>query len=271
MAFDENQFTTTFTTAVADSFNDTEENTLDVDVAVADSFNTDESTNDSYNADVDLTDSFHEDSYNTDIDIDDSGNTDSYNDTWSFTDSSTTDNSVNAGVRSYDTGIGSLSFTGAAGAAGAGDVLINNQNTIVDQSASNNIVAFGDVTQKYANESVVASGSDSAAAGDDLTVTTNIDQSTHIDAGGDVLIDSGKTVTETIDSYNTHNFSWTETDESIEVDIDDSWNSHTLEVGVDNSFNDDSTAFDYTDVDVDVDAIVGSQGAVIADDIDLGF
>lgn len=274
MAFDDYNLNTAISTAVADSFNETTTNTLGVEVGVADSFNETTTLENVGNTDVDLTDSFHEDSHNTDVDIDDSGNTDSYNDTIDASDRSVNDDSINAGVRSYNTGFGDLSFGGAAAAAGAagggGDLTVTNHNTVVDQSVNGNVAAFGPVHQVSANESVVASGPDSIAAGDDVSVDTYVDQGTYISAEGDVLIDgSTKTVEVDINSGNTNNFSYSETDSSIDVDIDDSWNTATWNTEVTDSFNDESLVFNDTDVEVDVNAIVGSYGAGIADGVDV--
>ena len=76
--------------------------------------NSDNSTNDSYN------------DWSTDT------VSDSYN---SWTDASTDDHSIVVGMRSYDTGIGDVSLARRCGRLRRrGDTMINNQNTIVDQS-----------------------------------------------------------------------------------------------------------------------------------------
>jgi hypothetical protein len=276
MAFDDN-FNATLSTTVADSYNDTETNNLDVDVTVADSGNTDESVNDSYNDTATATDSFHWGSHNTETDTEHSGNTDSYNDSWSYTDSSqtdnsdnsTNDNSINAGVRSYNTGFGDVG--GAAAAAGGGDVMIDNRSTIVDQSVNGNIAAVGPVHTTAASEAVVNSGDDAIVAGDDANVAYNIDNSTSMTAEGDILIDSTKTVTTNINSGNSYDFSYTETDNSIEVDVDDSFNSYEWNHSVTDSYNDDTSLVFDTQVDVDVNAIVDSFGAGIADGSDVAL
>jgi hypothetical protein len=268
MAFDDNTFTTTLTTAVTDSFTSEEDNSVNVDATATGSFNEDNSVHDSGNAVVDVNDSFKNDSDNVEWDIDDSGNTGSYNDTWSFTDASETDNSVNAGVRSYNTGIDGLA--GGAAAGGAGDVMINNQNTIVDQSLNGNVAADGPVFQGVGGSSIVASGDDSWAAGGDITSTIKVDESTNISADGDVLIDSEKTVDWDINSGNTETHTFTYTDESTNVEIDDSFNPSEYTTTITDSFTDDSLVFDYDDVDVTVDAVVGSTVTDIGD-IDVAF
>lgn len=278
MAFDDYTLNAALSTTVADSFNDEETNNLDVDVSVADSGNTDNSTDnssaDTYTADG----SFHWGSHNTDTDTEHSGNVDSYNDTWSFTDSSTednsdnstNDNSINAGVRSYNTGFGDVGGAAAA-AGGGGDMMIDNRSTIVDQSVNGNIAAFGPVHTAVSSEAVVNSGDDAIVAGDDANVVYNIDNSTSMSADGDILIDSTKTVNTAINSGNTYDFSYSYEDNSIDVDIDDSGNSYTWEHTVTDSYNDDVLFDSTTDVDIDVNAIVDSLGAGIADGSDVAL
>src|SRR3546814_14293541 len=96
MAFDDYTLNAALSTTIADSFNDTEENTLDVEVGVADSLNEDNSTNDNSQTDIGLTDSFHYGSSNTDTDTEDSRNTHSYNDSLDFSDNSADDHPANS-------------------------------------------------------------------------------------------------------------------------------------------------------------------------------
>lgn len=264
MAFDNNNLAATLTSSIDGSFNDLEDNSVNVDASATDSFNTDASTNDNSTTEVGIVDSGNVDSGNTAIDIEDSGNTFDFTAWVDASDNSVNDDSINAGVRSYNLGFDGASFGGAAGAAG-GDVLINNQNTVVDQSVSGNYAVAGDLAQEFANSSVTASGDDSVAAGGDVTVTTIVDQSTSIDAEGDVLIDSTKTENWAINSGNSYDFDYSYTDESVTVDVADSFNDYSLDVGVTDSFNDESLVFDYTDVDVTVDAIVDSTVTDIGD------
>lgn len=276
MAFDDYTLNAALSTTIADSYNDTETNNLDVDVTVADSGNTDNSTNDSYNESYAADGSFHWGSHNTDTDTEHSGNTDSYNDSWSFTDNSTTDNSdnstndnsVNAGVRSYNTGFGDVGGAAAA-AGGGGDVMIDNRSTIVDQSVNGNVAALGPVSTTVASEAVVNSGDDAIVAGDDANVVYNIDNSTTMSAEGDILIDSTKTVNVAINSGNTYDLSYSYEDNSIDVDIDDSGNSYEWNHSVSDSYNDTALFESTSDVDIDVNAIVDSFGAGIADGSDV--
>jgi len=262
MAFDETT-NTSIATAISDSFNDVEENNLGVTVGVADSFNDDHSTTDSGNTAVGIDGSFNSDFGNTSTDVDDSFNTSTDTHVWTFTDTSETDNSVNAGLRSYDTGFSGVG--GAAAGAAGGDVMVNNQNSIVDQSVNQNLAGSGSVWQSFVTSSVSASGDDALAAGGDISVDTYVDQSTSISADGDVLIDSTKNVSWTEDSGNTSNFSYSYEDSSTTIDIDDSFNTHSWETTVTESYNDDSTVFSDTDINVDLDAIVDSSGAAIGD------
>jgi hypothetical protein len=267
MAFDDNTYNATLT-SVADSYNtDEETNTTNASWTATTTANTDNSVNDSGNAAYTATDSFHVDSYNTDDSMTNSGNTwtatyeedDSDNSTNTYTDSS--DHSINAGNRSYSLGAGG---DGAA-AAGAGSA------TVIDQSLNANIAADGPVLQHIGSTAIVGSGADSMVAGGDIDVSYDIDQSTNFSADGDILIDSTKNVTEISDSYNTANLSWEETDNSIDVDIDDSYNTWTHDTAVTDSFNQDYTETFDTSITVDLDAIVHSDGAAIADDLDVGF
>lgn len=267
MAFDDNTYSASLSNVIRDSYNDDETNTSTTTWTVSDSGNEDNSTTDSGNTDNTATDSFHWNSYNTDNSMDHSGNSWSYSSTDDHSDNSqntytdSSDHSVNAGVRSYSVGAGG---EGAAAAAGAGSA------TIIDQSLNANILADGPVLQHVGSTAIVGSGEDSMVAGGDIDVSYDIDQSTNISAGGDVLIDgSTKTVTETIDSGNTSNFSWSYEDNSMDVDIDDSYNTWTHDTTVTDSFNEDSSQVFDTSITVDLDAIVDSDGAAIADDLDI--
>lgn len=263
MAFDNNTIGVALTDTVTDSYNDTTNttNTSNATLGVADSLNETTTVSDSGNETNSATDSFHKDSYNTDIDVDDSFNettttTDaSDNSQHTYTDNS--DHSINAGVRSYSVGAGE----GAAGAAAAG----GGNATIVDQSLNSNVAAFGPVFQGVESSAVVASGADSLAAGDDIDIETNIDQSTNFTAGGDINLDNTTTIDATINSGNTYSFSSSWEDNSMDIDVDDSWNSYTETNTATDSFNDTESWESNGAFDVDVDAIVDSTGAAIGD------
>lgn len=262
--FDDHDIDTAITTAVSDSGNSSTINNANLNVGLDTVGNEDDSVNGSGNVTADVDGSFHSGSHNTAWDIDDSGNTGSYNTTVDVIDESETDNSINAGVRSYTTGIGDIALAGGA----AGDVMIDNENTILDQSSSNNIVGGG-VFQWNANEAVVASGDGALAAGDDVTVNQSLDGSTTIDAGGDVLIESSKTVQITDGSFNTSTVSVDITDASQDWDVDNVGTEYNATLAIDNSFTEESVEVDYDDWDVDANVIWDSDVAAIADDIDL--
>jgi hypothetical protein len=266
MAFDENTFETDILTEVTGSGNTNTNNSTNVAVDLDTVGNVDNSTNGSGNLDLGITDSFKEDSGNESWDIDDSGNTGSYNLDVSFVDESVTDNSVNAGVRDYNTGLsGELALGG-----GGGDLMVNNQNTIVDQSLNANVLSGGKVFQVVDSDSILASGDGAAAAGGDITMHQSLDASTNIDAGGDVLIDSSKDVDVAIGSNNTTTVDVEVTDASTNWDIDDSGNSYSAVLDIEGSFTETDTSVDYEAWDVDADVIWDSTVTDIGDvDIDL--
>jgi hypothetical protein len=142
---------------------------------------------------------------------------------------------------------------------------VDNHNTVVDQSVNQNIWANGDVTQVFDQEAVVASGEDSMAAGDDASVDNTLDNSTNIDAGDDVLIDSEKTVTENEDSGNTTTETETNTDASTDTTIVDSGNTATDTTTTDDSYNDTAVDYTETNVDADADVVIGSSDVIIED------
>jgi hypothetical protein len=128
--------------------------------------------------------------------------------------------------------------------------MLDDRDTITDQSVNQNIWAHGDVEQWFDHDAVVASGDRAVAAGDDAGVrdsnnvrdSYNTDHSTDnstdnsIHAGGEVSI--GNEQTDISDSFNT----------DLGLDVDDSFN--------DNSDNSDHSDYSdhsvSTDVDLDV-------------------
>ncbi|MFP5311770.1 MAG: IniB N-terminal domain-containing protein [Actinomycetes bacterium] len=121
--------------------------------------------------------------------------------------------------------------------------LIDDRDTITDQSVNQNIWAHGDVEQWFDNDSVVASGDRAVSAGDDagvrdannVTDSYNTDHSTDnstdnsVHAGGDASI--GNTDTRVSDSFNT----------DVALDMDESFNDNS-------DYSDHSTS---SDMDVD--------------------
>ncbi|MDQ1083030.1 hypothetical protein QE392_000007 [Microbacterium proteolyticum] len=259
---------------VADSLN--EDNSLNADVDVTDSFNetnTETVTNDttvgvdgsfnenSNNESTDVTDSFNDNSDNSDNSVDFSWTEGSYN---SYVDNSETDASVNAGNREYNTGFGG-STGSAAAASGGGHTEIWSQSTIVDQSVNQNIASGGDVSQEFGNGAVTASGADSIAAGGDVNWSTEVDQSTTLNAEGDINIGNETSITTVSDSFNTVDVDWSYTDASTDVDVTDSFNDYSESYSADGSFN-TSEVFDTdTTVEVNIDAIVDSGNSYTVD------
>jgi hypothetical protein len=178
----------------------------------------------------------------------------------SWTDASTTDNSVHVGNRDYSTGFGSVSFGGGAAAGGDGDTMINNQNTIIDQSFNANV--DGGAWGAGGSSAIVASGDDAMAAGGDLNLTTHVDNSTSFSAeSGDINIGNETTVTNVVDSYNSWEDNSTWEDSSTHSDISGSWNDYSEDYSATDSFNETSDLFESTDVTADIDAIIDSSDA----------
>jgi len=116
--------------------------------------------------------------------------------------------------------------------------MLDDRDTITDQSVNQNIWAHGDVEQWFDHDAVVASGDHAVAGGDDASVrdsnnirdSYNADHSTDnsIHAGGDVGI--GNELTAISGSFNT--------DDSFNTDVG---------LDVDHSFNDNPDHADYSD------------------------
>ncbi len=201
--------------------------------------------------------------------------------------SSMDDHSVTVGVRDYNTGIGDLDLGGAGG--GGGDVWVNNQNTIVDQSVN----GAGDGDFSGGGSAVVASGDGSMAAGEGISITQVRDSSTTISAdGGDVNLNNDTRITTIDGSYNTSTVETTWTDNSVDTSIADSYNDNSDSYTAADSFNDSSESYTSTDSfndnsdsysaadsfndlsvthdesnwNIDADVIWGSDDSVIAQD-----
>ncbi|WP_261165285.1 IniB N-terminal domain-containing protein [Microbacterium sp. Marseille-Q6965] len=140
---------------------------------------------------------------------------------------------------------------------------VDDRDTVVDQSVNQNIWADGDVTQVFDQEAVVASGDESMAAGDDATVDNTVDQSTNIDAGGDVNVGNDTEVVAVDDSYNEDTDTSTETDNSTDVVVDDSANDSSTTETAEDSYNDSTV--EYTETDVDSSATFETTEEPLAD------
>ena len=128
--------------------------------------------------------------------------------------------------------------------------MVDDRDTITDQSVNQNIWADGDVEQWFDNDAVVAAGDHAVAAGDDADLrdsnnirdSYNTDHSTDnsmdnsIHAGGDVSI--GNEETDISDSFNT----------DVGLDVDDSFNDNSD--NSDNSDHSDHSVSTETDLDV---------------------
>jgi hypothetical protein len=267
--FDGNEIDLEVTDTVTDSGNTDVDNSNNLGVVLDNVGNVDNSENDDSVTNVGIDGSFNETSTSESWNIDGSFNTETWDVDVDMSDNSENDNSVNTGVREYN-----LGFTGgAAGAAGAaevgGDLMINNQNTVLDQSFSGNI-AGGNVAQEFASEAVVASGSGSIAAGGDVDISQELDRSTTITSGGDVLIDSTKSVDVAIGSNNVTNVDVDITDASQDWSIVGSGNSYSAVLDVDGSFNETTTDIDADLWDVDADVIWDSTVVTVGDvDVDI--
>ena len=189
----------------------------------------------------------------------------------SYLDESVDDHSIEVGSRSYDTGFGDVSLGSAGG--GSGDVWVNNQNTIVDQSFNGNVEGWGEVSGAGGSTAVVASGNGSIAAGNDVNLSQSVDRSTEFTAGGDVNYGNTTEIVNVIGSHNSEvdGSSWT--DSSTDTSVEDSFNDESQSWTADDSFNEELTSSTESTWDVDADVIWGSEDAAIGDVSvpDMGF
>ncbi|WP_150952866.1 hypothetical protein [Microbacterium testaceum] len=249
---------------------DTTNNSTNLAVDLDNVGNVDNSFEETNTSDTTITDSGNVDSGNTDWDIDGSGNDNSDNSdnsidavvtidsNNSYWDESSEDNSINAGVREYNTG-----FAGFSG-FGGGDVSIHSQATILDQSVNQN-VAGGDLTQGFANSAVSASGAGSVAAGGDVTISRSLDASTNITADGDINMNNTTSVTEWTNVGNTTDISVELTDSSQDWNIDGSYNDSSLNVDLTDSFNEDFSTTESENWTINADVIWGSGNSEVVD------
>lgn len=239
--------------------------------------NVDNSVEENNSLDLDVTDSGNVDTGNTDWFIEGSGNDNSDNSDNSivadivvdsnneYLDESVTDNSVNAGLREYNTG-----FEGFGG-FGGGNASIWSQATILDQSVNQNIVAGGDVAQEFSSVSIAASGEGSIAAGGSVDISQSLDASTTIDAGGDVNMNNVTELTSYDNVGNSTSIDVDITDASEDWDIDGSFNDESLNVDVADSFNDDFTSTESEDWTINADVVWGSGNEAVIDLPEVDF
>ncbi|MET0296149.1 MAG: hypothetical protein ABW024_02010 [Microbacterium sp.] len=244
------------------SVNGSGNDTWDLDnVGNEDSHDSETWTRDSYNDNSDSsTNDYSDNSVNDSMNDNSSDSVDgSYN---SHSDSSTDDHSIDVGTREYSTGFGSLSLGGAGG--GAGDVWVNNQNTIVDQSFNADLDGWGEGAAG-GSSAVVASGAGSIAAGNDVNLSQSVDRSTTISAEGDVNMNNETSIVDIQDSYNSEVDSSSWTDSSTNMSVDDSYNDLSESYSATNSFNEELTSQTESTWDVDADVIWGSEDVGIVD------
>jgi hypothetical protein len=104
---------------------------------------------------------------------------------------------------------------------------LTNHSTVVDQSTNQNIWAGGDVTQVFDQEAVIASGEDSIAAGDDVSLEQTENNTTNFNAGDDVNVGNDTDISIVDDSYNQDTDSSQTTDNSETTTVTDSGNTTT--------------------------------------------
>ena len=252
-------------TGIDGSYNDWSDNSVDDNSDNSTEDNSDNSVDDnSDNSTHDLSDNSINGSYNDESSSLVAG---SYN---TYTDESIDDHSIDVGMRDYSTGIGNL---GLSGGGGAGDVWVNNQNTIVDQSFNASLDgadAYG--AAGGGSSAVVASGAGSMAAGNDVNLSQSVDESTTISGQGDVNIGNDTRITTITDSYNETVDSSSWTDSSTHLDVDESYNADTASWTATNSFNEELTSQSTETWDVDADLIWGSEDVAIGETpVDAGF
>ena len=175
---------------------------------------------------------------------------------------------------------------------------IDDRDNVVDQSTNQNIWADGDVTQWFDSESVIASGDDSLAAGDDVRIDSSTDESVNVEADDDAEVNIGNTElaiddsfnedrsVDIDDSFNDDHSETTEVEDSYndnsetttEVDIDDSFNDESVDADVDvkDSFNEDNDGLDVEELEVDTtvdnssdDDVTGSYNEETTTELDV--
>ncbi|NNC11935.1 hypothetical protein HII28_08585 [Planctomonas sp. JC2975] len=242
---------------------------------VRDSFNTTNNSTANTNAIVGITDSGNLDSGNTSADAWFSGNTDSStdssqhdsnnsaestttadsNNSYSFT--SMDNHSVDVGDRTYNLG------GGGEGGSGGGS------STVVDQSINEDVHSgglFGGSFVYSSPTSVIGSGANSIAAGDDVHIHEDVDDSQHIGSVfGDVNLGDTTTVDTNVGSFNQYTDNSQYTDDSTHMNLDDVGNTLSNTVDTSGSFNEDQHNSTTTDVDANVDVVSDSFLSGIAD------
>ncbi|MCX6501793.1 MAG: IniB N-terminal domain-containing protein [Microbacterium sp.] len=142
---------------------------------------------------------------------------------------------------------------------------VDDRDTVVDQSVNQNIWADGDVNQVFDQGTVVASGDNAVAAGDDVDIDQTLDESSHIDAGGDVNMGNDTTTSVVADSNNTATDTTTTTDASSVIAVTDSANDSSTTQSAAESYNETATTTTDSTTGVDADVVYGSDGSSVVD------
>ncbi|MET0295800.1 MAG: IniB N-terminal domain-containing protein [Microbacterium sp.] len=142
---------------------------------------------------------------------------------------------------------------------------VDDRDTVVDQSVNQNIWAEGDVTQTFDQQAVVASGDDAVAAGGDADVDKTLDQSTQIDAGGDVNIGNDTDVEVVDGSFNEDTDASTETDSSVDTVVEDSYDDESVDVQADGSFTETTVVSEVSETPVYEQVVTNSTDAQIVE------
>ena len=74
-------------------------------------------------------------------------------------------------------------------------------------------------------------------------------------------------ITTVVGSFNSWTDNSVETDNSMDVDIDDSFNDDSESYSADNSFNEELVSISENDWDIDANVIWGSDDSAIVDDV----
>ncbi|GAB3259512.1 IniB N-terminal domain-containing protein [Arthrobacter pigmenti] len=142
--------------------------------------------------------------------------------------------------------------------------VVDDRDTINDQSVNQNIWADGDVTQLFDNEANIASGDNSVIAGDDADVDNSTDNSTdnsrdnstNVAVGGDADVEIGNTDNSIEDSFQDNSDNSVEIEDSFQ---DNSDNSVDVEADLENVGNKTDNS-DNSDNSIDVDADLQNVG-----------
>ncbi len=144
--------------------------------------------------------------------------------------------------------------------------LIDDRDTIVDQSVNQNIWADGDVTQVFDQEATVASGDDAIAAGDDVAIQQVQDNSTTITAGDDAVVANETTETVTENSNNQTTDASTTTDSSTQAVVTESFTEAPATQTAEESYNTSATEYTEATVETESTTVFESTDTTVVED-----